>query len=41
MKLAHKLTLAISCAILGVLATNSWVRVNREIDLFDEDMRSR
>ncbi len=39
MKLASKLTLAVTCAILAVLATNSFIRVQRELALFDEDMR--
>ncbi|MBK9035581.1 MAG: HAMP domain-containing protein [Myxococcales bacterium] len=39
MRLSHKLALALTCAILTVLAVNALIRVQREIGLFDDDMR--
>ncbi len=39
MRLAFKLALAVTCAILAVLATNSFILVQRELALIDDDMR--
>ncbi len=36
MKLAHKFTIAVTCAIVSLLALDAIVRVKREVALFDE-----
>jgi two-component system, NtrC family, sensor kinase len=39
MKLARKLILAIALVLLGVMALSAFLRVRRELDVFDVDMR--
>ena len=39
MRLTWKLTLAVSCTIVAVMSFSAWVRVQRESELFEHDIR--